>query len=126
MPSVEGVDDNVPLRGYGVFGSSDKGHGVRGWSNSSFGVHARSMSGYGVYTQSGSGTDCDGVQGISSARGRSGVYGESTYGSGVYGRSIYGYSAYLDGNVHVRGNLSVEGYVSKGSGSFKIDHPLDP
>ena len=29
-------------------------------------------------------------------------------------------------DVHVVGNLSVTGAVSKGSGSFKIDHPLDP
>ncbi|HLQ51236.1 MAG TPA: hypothetical protein VK129_07035 [Terriglobales bacterium] len=29
-------------------------------------------------------------------------------------------------DVHVVGNLSVTGSVSKGSGSFKIDHPLDP
>ena len=30
------------------------------------------------------------------------------------------------GNVQVVGNLSVTGTVSKGGGSFKIDHPLDP
>jgi hypothetical protein len=30
------------------------------------------------------------------------------------------------GNVSIPGNLNVTGNVSKGSGSFKIDHPLDP
>ncbi|HTC94541.1 MAG TPA: hypothetical protein VK699_13965 [Terriglobales bacterium] len=30
------------------------------------------------------------------------------------------------GNVQIAGNLSVTGSLSKGSGSFKIDHPLDP
>jgi hypothetical protein len=30
------------------------------------------------------------------------------------------------GDVRVTGNLTVSGSVSKGSGSFKIDHPLDP
>jgi hypothetical protein len=31
-----------------------------------------------------------------------------------------------NGNVLVTGNLSVGGTLSKGAGSFKIDHPLDP
>jgi hypothetical protein len=31
-----------------------------------------------------------------------------------------------NGSVTVNGNLTVTGSVSKGSGSFKIDHPLDP
>jgi hypothetical protein len=30
------------------------------------------------------------------------------------------------GNVTIAGNLNVVGSLSKGSGSFKIDHPLDP
>jgi trimeric autotransporter adhesin len=30
------------------------------------------------------------------------------------------------GNGYFAGNLSVKGTLSKGSGSFKIDHPLDP
>jgi trimeric autotransporter adhesin len=30
------------------------------------------------------------------------------------------------GNVGVAGNLNVGGTLSKASGSFKIDHPLDP
>ena len=32
MPSVEGVDDNVPPTGYGVRGSSDMGTGLNGSS----------------------------------------------------------------------------------------------
>jgi len=36
------------------------------------------------------------------------------------------YAAYLDGKAQVTGNLSVVGTMSKGGGSFKIDHPLDP
>src|SRR5207253_6609171 len=31
-----------------------------------------------------------------------------------------------DGNGFFAGNLNVTGTVSKGGGSFKIDHPLDP
>jgi hypothetical protein len=41
---------------------------------------------------------------------------------GVYGRSnsAAGYAGFFQGNV------AVTGTVSKGGGSFKIDHPLDP
>lgn len=51
-----------------------------------------------------------------------GVYGSTHNGRGVYGQvhSGTGYAGYFDGKVHINGNLS------KSSGSFKIDHPLDP
>jgi hypothetical protein len=39
---------------------------------------------------------------------------------GVYGYALYGWAGYFAGNVNVTGTLS------KGGGSFKIDHPLDP
>ncbi len=56
-----------------------------------------------------------------------GVYGYVSGGSGT-NRAIYGYASgsgtnyagYFSGNAHVTGTLS------KGAGSFKIDHPLDP
>ncbi len=49
-----------------------------------------------------------------------GVYGKSYY-AGVYGYSSGGYYAgYFNGDVHITGTLS------KGAGSFVIDHPLDP
>jgi hypothetical protein len=55
-----------------------------------------------------------------------GVYGAAAYGAAAYG--IYGtassatsnYAGYFSGSVHVTGTLT------KGGGSFKIDHPLDP
>jgi hypothetical protein len=83
-----------------------------------------------------------GVQGYGNYRGVSGVaYGSDTAGYYHYGVSgsvsggtagtnygVYGfasggatsYAGYFSGNVHVTGTLS------KGAGSFKIDHPLDP
>jgi hypothetical protein len=58
--------------------------------------------------------------------GNFGVYGSATAttgsGYGVFGTSYSatGYAGYFSGRLHVSGTLS------KGGGSFKIDHPLDP
>ena len=74
------------------------------------------------------------LHGISGSTTASGVYGENTaQGFGVAGRSngggtavfgdntnTSGYAGYFNGNVRVVYNLS------KGGGSFQIDHPLDP
>lgn len=53
-----------------------------------------------------------------------GVYGQTSSGYGVYasngGSNTTGYAGYFNGRVHVNGALS------KNSGSFMIDHPLDP
>jgi len=90
--------------------------GVRGINNGT------GVLGIGVYgSQAGSGA---GVYGTA-VRGR-GVYGSATSTTGtnygIYGRtsSGAGYAGYFSGRVHVAGTLS------KTSGSFKIDHPLDP
>ena len=140
MPSIEGVDDNVPPRGYGVHGKSDTGTGVDGSSKNigvagdgqgdtptTVGVNGTSKYGQGVIGRSFFG---HGVQGYSNSFRKSGVYGESPQGTGVigasytgsglYGYSTYGFAAILNGSVSIIGNLH------KGGGSFKIDHPLDP
>jgi len=49
-----------------------------------------------------------------------GVYAQSTSSYGIFGQSTSGWAGYFSGPVHVTG------YLSKGSGSFVIDHPLDP
>ena len=36
------------------------------------------------------------------------------------------YAIYAGGNMQLYGNLNVSGTLSKSSGTFKIDHPLDP
>ncbi|NNF34795.1 MAG: hypothetical protein HKN68_11830 [Saprospiraceae bacterium] len=36
------------------------------------------------------------------------------------------YAGFFDGNTTVTGDLDVDGTLTKGSGSFKIDHPLNP
>ncbi|MBN2000236.1 hypothetical protein JW935_21985 [candidate division KSB1 bacterium] len=102
--------------GYGVYGKNSSGDGgALGYSN--FGVEGWSNSGTGVW---GNSTSSDGVSGTSSS-GR-GVYGRSDTGTAVYGEKSGGgdYAGYFIGNVNITGVLS------KGSGAFKIDHPLDP
>jgi hypothetical protein len=60
-----------------------------------------------------------GVAGLSS-KNAIGVYGSSFTGTGVFGISNSGLAGKFMGDVDVTGTLS------KSSGSFKIDHPLDP
>ncbi len=59
-----------------------------------------------------------GVHGVSGSG--NGVQGYSNTGIGVYGISSSGPAGFFQGNVTVTGTLT------KGGGSFKIDHPLDP
>jgi hypothetical protein len=96
MPSVEGVDDNVPPRGYGVRGRSNFSHGVFGYSGAGYGVAGQSDSNVGVVGWSRNGNA--GVIGRSpdtgvfgwSDRGGSGVSGYSREGYGVHGVSVWG------------------------------------
>jgi hypothetical protein len=119
MPSLEGIDDNVPPTGYGVSGLSNNGDGVVGESRSgsrdAAGVYGYSGNTCGVYGQSDSNV---GVYGTSNAG--YGVLGESENGYGLYARGESGLAALLEGNVTISGNLQ------KAGGSFRIDHPLDP
>lgn len=41
-------------------------------------------------------------------------------------RSTSGTAVVVEGNTILEGNLTIMGSVAKGSGTFKIDHPLDP
>lgn len=41
-------------------------------------------------------------------------------------RSTSGTAVVIEGNTRLDGNLTISGSVAKGSGTFKIDHPLDP
>jgi len=79
--------------------------GISGDSTSSNGVSGFSDTGLGVYGLSSNGA---------------GVFGSSSSGTGVYAASFSGLAGRFAGNVQVTGTLS------KGGGSFKIDHPLDP
>jgi hypothetical protein len=72
--------------------------------------------------------DCYGIKGEAKGTEKNyGVYGYAENGMqnyGVYGTAGTGrlgnWAGYFEGDVHITGNLS------KGSGSFLIDHPQDP
>jgi len=138
---------------YGVYGQSSSlsGHGVYGNATATtglnYGVYGQSSSnfGRGVYGNATATTGpTTGVYGLSNSTDGYGVFGSApTYGvfgaGGLYGlyglaiagtgenygvfgqtASASGYAGYFQGRLHVTGTLS------KGGGSFKIDHPLDP
>jgi hypothetical protein len=94
----------------GLQGYSLTGNGVQGWTDTA------SWGGSGVWGEA-SKDRTYGVYGKNTVA--TGVYGRSDSGYGVYGQSDSYYAGYFLGLVHVNGHLS------KSSGSFKIDHPLD-
>ena len=117
----------------GVYGQGNSGgSGVYGNSSSGVGVWGDSVSGDAVYGKSTNGTGVRGqgsqvgVRGVGSGYGvlaEGSSYGVAAYGSvGIYAAPTQGNSiaGLFGGNVQINGNLS------KSSGSFKIDHPLDP
>ena len=105
----------------GVLGESEKGRGVIGSSGTGTGVIGITQGNLGFIFAagvSGSATTEIGVVGQSTSG--PGLSGFSESGNGVEGLSISGKAGKFTGDVEVTGNLS------KGGGSFKIDHPLDP
>jgi hypothetical protein len=153
--AVAGIDDSGNSGSHGVYGSSSDGSGVYGTSTDGSGVYGISTNGRGVNGSTASDTEC-GIYGANTSTtfvqdgppGASGVFGTTTnpsygavygydssssashLGSGVYGFSENGYGLYclsLAGTaLYADGNAQVTGTLSKGGGSFKIDHPLDP
>ncbi len=139
-----GVYANSPSA-FGVYASSSSGIGVNAYSSSSYGITASSSTGIGVSAFSSSGyglrassTSSSGIYSSSDshfaveasaphgtavygyADNGNGISGASNSGNAIVGTSSTGYAGYFQGNVHITGTLS------KGAGSFKIDHPLHP
>jgi hypothetical protein len=110
--------------GYGVWGEafSSAVDGVHGIAHTQFSGVAglNDGTGYGVFGEA-FGAALDGVHGVTNNASGSGVAGVNlAAGDGIFGGSTGGFAGYFGGDVNVTGNLS------KGGGSFKIDHPLDP
>ena len=115
--ALDGNSDN----GYGVYGRSTAGVGIRADSNAGDGVYATTTRGTGVVGASFSGS---GVVGNSTNQ--FGVHAISPNGTALFAESSNGVAGSFLGKVVVSGNLQVTGTLSKGAGSFKIDHPLHP
>lgn len=121
------------------FGS---GHGLTGWSRSGSGGTFLSDSGPALSADASNGDGGEfrsdtgaGLTAMTKAGSEPGIIAQSsgvngmgivgiahsgTSAYGVWGASTSGYAGYFSGKVHVTGTLS------KGAGSFRIDHPLDP
>lgn len=109
-----GAPSNANVAGDGIFarggasGSNIGGNGVTaigGNSNSSIG-------GLGLFVTGGDSVSGTGGSGLFAIGGNGGLHD--------------GLAGSFSGDVDISGNLDVTGSISKGGGSFKIDHPLDP
>jgi trimeric autotransporter adhesin len=128
--TVYGVSGYTPsTAGVGVLGnayaSSGNTTGVIGVT-----VSPNGIGGFGLSTSTSGGTGIQGqtestsggAAGIFVAHGGGGLILNGLSGSGYKGV----FSVDAAGNGFYAGNLNVTGKLTKGSGSFKIDHPLDP
>jgi hypothetical protein len=114
--AIDGVATDPKAGTTGVYGQSSSpiGNGV-------FGVDKATTGGAGVIGQT-ENTDSTGTAGIFVAHGGGGFI------LGGYSGTNYNLEFTVDanGNGFYAGNLNVKGTLTKGGGSFKIDHPLDP
>jgi trimeric autotransporter adhesin len=112
---VNGVEFATSGNVFGVSGatSSTTGAGVAGFGNATSGFAV------GVFGQTQSPAGSGGV--FTNLAGGNGLV---LIGEGANLAQIFTVDA--SGNGNFAGNLNVTGKLTKGSGSFKIDHPLDP
>ncbi|MCG2705927.1 MAG: hypothetical protein L6254_00050, partial [Candidatus Omnitrophica bacterium] len=124
----------------GVVGQNQgAGNGVAGVSVNGTGVYARSDTGYSGYFDGGNGVLINGLLNVRSG----GIAGDIYTGRVFVGTSVVftpGHAIYFNpfggiltntslgvaGNLAVTGNADISGTLTKGSGGFIIDHPLDP
>jgi hypothetical protein len=138
--ALEGIYSSTQaFDGTGVRGTSEpqagRGTGGRFYGGAIGAVGSVMQNFVGTYALTGvfgeAGTTTTNQQGT-----RMGVYGLGA--GGQYSIGIYGtangaafngenYAGYFNGNIGIEaGDLSVQGFISKLGGTFKIDHPLDP
>jgi hypothetical protein len=132
--SITNNGPNAAIAGTGAQALSG-GTGIAGYGGASNGASG----GTGVYAVGGEGTGSidTGGTGIASYGGNAaGAFGSGGDGIDVYGGTGSGVGGYgIYANVGTgpgalaglfAGDVEVEGNLSKSSGTFKIDHPLDP
>jgi hypothetical protein len=112
--------------GYGVYGndsSSDGAYGVYGKSTNGTAVYGTSTNGFGVYAI----TTAEGFTAVVGSTSGDASYGVAGYATGENGTGVVaGASGSASLALSADGNAEISGSLSKGGGSFKIDHPLDP
>tara|TARA_R110002050_G_scaffold147017_1_gene272631 strand:+ start:9393 stop:12767 length:3375 start_codon:yes stop_codon:yes gene_type:complete len=118
--STEGTantDNHYGVRGIanGV-NTNARNWGVSGLASGS-GLQNTAVTGY----TNGTATHSLGIQGTANGTGTNNY---AVYGSAANGTNNY--AGFFAGNVTITGNLNVTGSIAKGSGTFKIDHPIDP
>jgi hypothetical protein len=141
-PIGDGLTNATAIGAYAIVGSSNSMVlGGTGTNAVKVGI-GTTLPGYTLEVDD-SGGNGAGLAGISSVAGDNAVFGSNTAGfntsnggyfvtnseagSGVVGvNTAGGYAGYFGGTLRVAGNLLVDGTVSKGGGSFKIDDPIDP
>lgn len=110
-----------------IFTTGNQDIGVYGSANTA-GVEGTSVGGIGVagYNKTAS---------FAAVTGGGNTYGVYGYANTIGGAAapatrygVYGYATGATTNIagYFSGNVQVTGSISKGSGTFKIDHPLDP
>ncbi len=133
--AIVGINTRAGVGNSGIYGAAVAGYdeqiGVRGYA---YIYSALDYDGYGVYGEAdcddSAGSGVDGYGGYFRAYANGFAYGVYAYADsdnastyGIFASTGGGpdpYAGYFSGDVHVSGSLS------KGMGSFKIDHPLDP
>lgn len=110
-----------------VFGVGNQDLGVYGSSNTA-GVMGGSIGGIGVvgYNKNASFAATTGIGNTYGVYGNSQTVGGASVPTVRYG--LYGFASGATTNYagYFSGNVQVTGSIAKGSGTFKIDHPLDP
>ncbi|MGA9341000.1 MAG: hypothetical protein WBV61_01535 [Rhodanobacteraceae bacterium] len=110
----------VAVQGIAQYASYPSGTGVSGTSDGAIGPDGEV--GYGVIGESANGV---GVKGYGGNLGV-GAYSQSGTALEAICGGLNCQAAFFSGEVLVSGELDVAGRLTKTSGSFKIDHPLDP
>jgi hypothetical protein len=115
----------------GIYGITTQKDGYAGFFKNQFGPTDSGGTGIRALAAGAVGSEIDVsfFRGGGEFIGNNGVIGAAAYkdGFGVLGIQGAGdYALYSFGAAYIKGNLEVSGHLTKGSGTFKIDHPLDP
>jgi hypothetical protein len=102
------------------------GVGAFGGDNGGSGVNAQGGNAPSILGTAGSGVTATGGTGEYGGDGIDAYGGTGQAGTGTGGAGIYAVGASGEAAGYFQGDVEVTGALSKASGSFKIDHPLDP